>query len=355
MMPNVRIELTGTPGNKPDAKKLGFGQIFTDHMFLMDYTAGQGWHDPRIVPYAPLTLDPASMVFHYGQAVFEGMKAYRREDGQVQLFLPGRNAERLRRSLERMSMPLLDNDVFIEAVKALVRVDEEWIPGEEGTSLYIRPFVIATEASFGVRPSSRYLFAIVLSPVGAYFEEGLKPVDIQVEAHDVRAVRGGTGSIKAAANYAGSLKAQAAARESGCSQVLWLDALERKYVEEVGSMNVFFRIGEQVYTPALNGSILEGVTRGAVLELLEDWDVPCTARQLPIDELIQAASDGTLTEAFGTGTAAVISPIGGIRWNGQLYKINGGQVGELSGKFYDTITGIQRGIVRDVYGWTDRV
>ncbi|SDC64266.1 branched-chain amino acid aminotransferase [Paenibacillus sp. UNCCL117] len=355
MMPSVRIERTDSPKPKPVASKLGFGQVFTDHMFLMDYEAGQGWHDPRVVPYAPLALDPASMVFHYGQAVFEGMKAYKGGEGQTLLFLPERNAERMRRSLERMSMPLLDADVFIGAVKALVQVDEDWIPSEEGTSLYIRPFVIATEASFGVRPSSRYMFAIVLSPVGAYFEEGLKPVDIQAEAHDVRAVRGGTGSVKAAANYAGSLKAQAAAKEAGCQQVLWLDALERKYVEEVGSMNVFFRINGEVHTPILNGSILEGVTRGAVLELLEDWDIPCTARQISIDELVRAASDGTLEEAFGTGTAAVISPIGGIRWKGQLYPVGGGQVGELSQKLYDTITGIQRGMVRDVYGWTVNV
>ncbi|MEK8128136.1 branched-chain amino acid aminotransferase [Paenibacillus filicis] len=352
MLSNVRIERTESPKTKPNPEKLGFGQYFTDHMLLMDYSAEQGWHDPRIVPYAPLTLDPAAMVFHYGQAVFEGLKAYRTAEGGAQLFLPERNAKRLNRSLERMSMPKLEPGVLTEAIQALVGVDQDWIPEAEGTSLYIRPFIIATEAMLGVRASSSYLLAIVMSPVGAYFDGGLKPVDILVEPHDVRAVRGGTGAAKTAANYAGGLKAQAAAKEAGCAQVLWLDALERKYVEEVGSMNVFFRIDGQVYTPVLNGSILEGVTRGAVIELLEDWDVMFTARPLSIQELVQAAANGTLEEAFGTGTAAVISPIGGIRWNGQLYPINGGQVGELSQKLYDTITGIQRGMVRDVYGWT---
>jgi branched-chain amino acid aminotransferase len=353
----MKMERTGNPKAKPALTdmQLGFGQYFSDHMFLMDYTDGQGWHDPRIVPYAPLTLDPASMVFHYGQAVFEGMKAYRTADGEAQLFLPERNAERLNRSLERLSMPALAPGQLLKAVRTLVRVDQDWIPPQEGTSLYIRPFVIATEAAFGVRPSSRYLFTIVLSPVGAYFQEGLQPVDILAEAQDVRAVRGGTGSAKTAANYAGGLRAQVEARAAGCSQVLWLDALERKYIEEVGSMNVFFRIAGHVYTPALTGSILEGVTRGAVMELLEDWDIPCIARPISLEEVLEAAEAGTLEEAFGTGTAAVISPIGGIRWKDRFIPINGRQVGDLSLKLYDTMTGIQRGLIRDVYGWTVRI
>lgn len=320
-------------------------------MFIMDYDAGQGWHNPRIVPYQPIALDPAAKVFHYGQTIFEGLKAFKKADGTVITFRPDKNFERLNRSNERLSVPAIDEKLGLEALRQLLLIDQDWIPEEEGTSLYIRPFVIATEAALGVNPSQKYLFMIIMSPVGSYYKEGINPVKIFVESHYVRAVRGGVGDAKTAGNYAASLKAQEEAHERGYSQVLWLDGVHRKYIEEVGSMNIFFRIGGKVVTPALSGSILDGITRRSIIELLRHWGEPVEERQISIDEVIEAHRNGTLQECFGTGTAAVISPVGELSFNGEKYTIQDGSTGELSKKLYDTLTGIQRGIVEDSLGW----
>ena len=351
----IAIEQTTTPKPKPDSNKLGFGRVFTDHMFIMDYNQEAGWHDPRIVPYGPLQLDPSTAVFHYAQAVFEGMKAFRTARGRILLFRPKQNMSRLNQSNARMVIPLIDEAFCLEALKQLVKLDQDWIPSAPGTALYIRPFIIATDAVLGVRASSTYRFIIILSPVGAYYEQGINPVAIYVEPEYVLAVRGGTGFAKAAGNYAGSLKAQKEAHQAGFSQVLWLDGLERKYVEEVGAMNVFFRIGEEVITPALGDSILPGITRDSVIHLLRHWGVRVTERKLAVDELFQAHKEGQLIEAFGSGTAAVISPIGKLAWKGQIIKIGGGKIGEWSQKLYDTVTGIQTGRMEDIWGWTVEV
>jgi len=351
MKQDLRIELTQAPKEKPSAGKLEFGKLFTDHMFLLDYTDGQGWHDPRIVPYGPLTFDPSAMVFHYGQSVFEGMKAFRTKEDRIQLFRPERNAARMNVSNERLSIPAVDEEAFVHYIKELVKVDQDWVPRDPGTSLYIRPFIIATEPCLGVRASYHYLFAVIMSPVGAYYDEGIHPVSINVETNYVRAVRGGTGFTKTAGNYASSIKAQEDAKHEGYSQVLWLDGKEQKYIEEVGSMNVFFKIDGEVVTPELNGSILEGITRGSVIELLKHWNIPVTERRMSIEEVYTAYTQGKLEEAFGTGTAAVISPVGQLHWGEHTMIINGGETGELSKRVYDTIVGIQEGTVEDKQGW----
>lgn len=324
-------------------------------MFIMDYTEGQGWHDARIVPYQPITLDPASMIFHYGQSVFEGLKAYVTKKEQVLLFRPDENFKRLNKSNDRLCIPHVDEDLALEALKQLIKIDREWIPTAEGTSLYIRPFVIATEPYLGVAPSDRYQFIIILSPVGSYYKEGIAPVKIAVESEFVRAVAGGTGTAKTGGNYASSLKAQQLSDSKGYSQVLWLDGVERKYIEEVGSMNIFFKIDGEVVTPSVNGSILEGITRKSIIELLKHWDMPVTERRISMEEIKQAYSEGKLEEAFGTGTAAVISPIGELFWNNEKMVINGGNTGEVSQKLYDTLTGIQNGTVEDPFGWAVEV
>ncbi|MED1780370.1 branched-chain amino acid aminotransferase [Brevibacillus fortis] len=351
----LTITRTEQKKEKPASDKLGFGVHFTDHMFTMDYTEGKGWHDPQIVAYSPLTLDPAAMVFHYGQAVFEGLKAYRNQEGKVRLFRPDQNFKRMNRSLERMSMPLIDEEFMVEALKQLVAVDKEWIPTESGQSLYIRPFVIATEPCFGVRASHTYKLVIVLSPVGAYYAGGMQPVKIYVENNYVRAVRGGTGNAKVAGNYAGGLKAQVEAKEKGYEQVLWLDGVENKYIEEVGSMNVFFKVKGEVWTPALNGSILEGITRDSTIQLLKDWGIPVVEKRISMEDLHTAYVNGELEEAFGTGTAAVISPVGDLNWNGHQMIINGEKTGELTTRLYDTMTGIQYGEREDKFGWSVEV
>ncbi|MGG4452205.1 branched-chain amino acid aminotransferase [Brevibacillus porteri] len=351
----LTITRTEQKKEKPASDKLGFGVHFTDHMFTLDYTEGKGWHDPQIVPYSPLTLDPAAMVFHYGQAVFEGLKAYRNQEGKVRLFRPDQNFKRMNRSLERMSMPLIDEEFMVEALKQLVAVDKEWIPTESGQSLYIRPFVIATEPCFGVRASHTYKLVIVLSPVGAYYAGGMKPVKIYVENNYVRAVRGGTGNAKVAGNYAGGLKAQVEAKEKGYEQVLWLDGVENKYIEEVGSMNVFFKVKGEVWTPSLNGSILEGITRDSTIQLLKDWGIPVVEKRISMEDLHTAYVNGELEEAFGTGTAAVISPVGDLNWNGHQMIINGEKTGELTTRLYDEMTGIQYGEREDKFGWSVEV
>lgn len=351
-MGNITIERSKTPKKKPDQNNLGFGNYFTDHMFIMDYTEGVGWHDPRIIPYQPLMMDPATMVFHYGQAIFEGLKAYKAQNGGILLFRPHRNMARVNISNDRLCIPPIDVDFGVEAIKTLVSLEKDWIPQAEGTSLYIRPFIISTDPYLGVRPSLTYKFIIILCPVGAYYPEGINPVKIYIENKYVRAVKGGIGFAKTPGNYAASLKSQVEAQEKGYTQVLWLDGVERKYVEEVGTMNVFFKIDGKVITPSLEGSILAGITRDSSIALLKHWGVPVEERRISIEEIYQAHQEGKLEEAFGTGTAAVISPIGSLNWNDNIIAINNEQTGPISKRLYDTITGIQCGKIEDLFGWT---
>jgi len=347
----IKIQKTQNPRPRPDQKNLGFGRFFSDHMFIMDYNPEKGWHDPRIVPYGPLCLEPSTMVFHYGQAIFEGLKAYKSADGRIFLFRPDMNMKRINISNDRMSIPPIDEEFAVEATKALVSLDRDWIPSEPGTSLYIRPFIISTDPFLGVRPSYTYKFIIILSPSGAYYPTGINPVKIMVENEYVRAVRGGTGFAKTPGNYAASLKAQEIAYEKGYVQVLWLDGVERKYIEEVGSMNVFFKIGDEIVTPSLDGSILPGITRDSSIHLLKKWGYRVSERKISVQELFDAHAEGRLEEAFGTGTAAVISPIGELNWNDRIITINEGKIGPVSQRLYDTITGIQNGTVKDEFGW----
>ncbi len=352
----IKITKTTTPKQKPaDQSTLGFGKYYTDHMFIMNYDDGQGWHDARIVPYGPISLDPASMCLHYGQEVFEGMKAYKTVDGGIQLFRPEKNMARLNVSNERLCIPLIDEAFCVDAIKKLVEVDQDWIPTEPGTSLYIRPFIFAIDPHVGVHPAKHLMFVVILSPVGAYYPEGLNPVNIYVEQKYVRAVKGGMGFTKTAGNYAASLKAQDEAEKIGYTQVLWLDGVERKYIEEVGTMNVFFIIGDEVITPELSGSILAGVTRMSVVELLKSKGYKVSERKISIDELYAAHDNGTLKEAFGTGTAAVISPIGTFEWNGKKITVGDGGIGETSQMLYDTITGIQCGKIKDEFNWIQKI
>lgn len=338
--------------DKPDVSSLGFGNYFTDHMFVMDYDEMNGWHSPKITPYEPLVLDPGAAVFHYGQAVFEGLKAYETSDERILLFRPKSNIERFNISNERIGIPLIDEDLMLEALKQLIEIEKDWIPEGEGTSLYIRPFVIATEPCLGVRPAKQYKFMIILSPVGSYYGEQLKAVKIYVESEYVRAVKGGVGFAKTAGNYAASLQPQIKAEQLGYDQVLWLDAVEKKYVEEVGSMNIFFKINGEVVTPKLNGSILGGVTRDSVVELLQHWNVPVREEKISIAEVYEAHRKGELEEVFGTGTAAVIAPVGELSWNGEKITINNFEIGELSQRIYDAITSIQKGKEDDPFNWT---
>lgn len=349
-MLDIKITKTDSPKAKPE-KVEGFGRIFTDHMFIMNYETGKGWFDPRIVPYGDLSLSPASMVFHYGQEMFEGLKAYKGADGKAYLFRPDMNAKRTNRTNERLCIPQLPEDDFVQAVAALVDVDRDWIPTDPGTSLYVRPFIIATDDFLGVAPSNTYLFLIILSPSGAYYESGLDPVGIWIEDEYVRAVRGGMGFAKTGGNYAASLIAQVKAHEEDYAQVLWLDGVERKYIEEVGSMNIFFVIDDVVTTPELNGSILPGITRDSVLFLCREWGLKTEERRISVDELIEAQKSGRLKEVFGTGTAAVISPVGKLRYEDEVFTIGNGGIGELSQRLYDTVTGIQTGALEDKYGW----
>ena len=353
---NIKIELAKTLKAKPaDENNLGFGSIFTDHMFLMDYTKGIGWHDARIVPYGPIPMEPSAMCLHYGQEVFEGMKAYRTTQGEVQLFRPEENFKRLNQSNDRMQIPRVDEQLLLEGLLELVRIDKDWVPHSSGASLYIRPFIIATEPRLGVKPSDNYMYMAILSPSGAYYKSGLNPVKIYVETEFVRAVKGGTGTAKTGGNYASGLKAQEIAHEQGYSQVLWLDGVEHKYIEEVGAMNVFFVIGSEVVTPELGGSILPGITRKSSIELLKAWGYQVSERRLSVHELLEADKAGTLKEAFGTGTAAVISPIGELKVDDAVIHFNGGKIGPISQRLYDEMTGIQYGRVADTHNWMVRV
>ncbi|MGB8002402.1 MAG: branched-chain amino acid aminotransferase [Anaerobacillus sp.] len=336
---------------KPEKDQIPFGRTFTDHMFVMDYETEKGWYEPRIIPYEPITLDPAAMIFHYGQTVFEGLKAYR-ADNRILLFRPEKNLQRLNLSSERLSIPAIDEERVMGYLKELVRLEKDWVPSTPGTSLYVRPYIIATEPNLSVAPSHTYKLMIILSPVGSYFSGGLTPVKISVEDKFTRAVKGGTGMAKTAGNYSSAYQAQAKAYKDGNADVLWLDGVEKRYIEEVGSMNIFFKINGEVVTPELNGSILHGITRMSVIELLKKWDIPVTERKVSIEELHELSEKGQLEEAFGTGTAAVISPVGELNWAGEKMVINQHEIGELSQKLYDTITGIQTGKLEDSQDWT---
>ena len=342
-MENLKIELTQNPKKKPGkGDKLGFGSVFTDHMMLMEYDVGIGWHDARIVPFGPITLSPASTVLHYAQETFEGMKAYRSTDGRVLLFRPEENFKRLNRSNERLCIPQLDVDFCVESLKELVMLDKDWIPEAEGASLYIRPFIIGNESKLGVKEADNYIYCVLLSPSGAYYESGLKPVPIYVEEEFVRAVRGGTGFAKTGGNYASSLRAQTVAHEKGYSQVLWLDGIEKKYVGEVG----------EVITPELDGSILPGITRMSMIELLRRDGYTVTERQIAIQEVADAYDAGKLNEMFGTGTAAVISPVGELKWGDKIMTINNGEIGPISAHAYKELTDIQWGRAKGPEGWS---
>lgn len=347
----ITIEKTKNPKTKP-TENLGFGAYFTDHMFVMDYDRAHGWHDAKIVPFGNLSLHPAATVFHYGAEIFEGLKAYRRDDGKVQFFRPIENAKRLNNSAERLRLPQIPEEDFLEALTTLVRLDEDWVPSGKGESLYIRPFLFGNDEKLGVHSIDHAKFLIILSPSGSYYKEGINPVKIIIEEEDVRAVRGGTGYAKCGGNYAASNRAGEKAEEKGYSQVLWLDGVERKYIEEVGAMNVMFKIAGEIVTPKLTGSILPGITRKSCIEVLKDKGFTVSERLLAVDELVNAMKNGTLEEAWGCGTAAVVSPIGTLYYGGREYVVNGGKIGEVTQDLYDTLTGIQWGRLEDKYGWT---
>ena len=338
-----------------DESTLGFGRIASDHMFLMDYHAGKGWHDPRIVPYAPFSIDPAALVFHYGQEVFEGLKAYHGADGGVYLFRPKDNIQRMRDSCARLCIPDFDPEVVYHGLKELVIDEKDWIPSSPGTSLYIRPTVIATEACLGVKVSKEYIFFIIAGPVGAYYPEGFSPTKIYVEEEHIRAAVGGLGAVKTSANYAASLLAAEKAHAAGYTQVLWLDACDRKSIEEVGTSNAFFVINDQLITPPLGGSILPGITRDSVLKLARSWGLNVSEHKLTIDDVLAAQANGTLQEAFASGTAAVISPVGTIAYKGTEYAVADGKVGPVAQRLYDEIIGIQLGTRPDPFNWVVKV
>jgi branched-chain amino acid aminotransferase len=340
---------------KPDDSKLGFGSIFTDHMFNMDYNPQDGWHHPRIEPYASMDMDPATMVLHYGQGVFEGLKAFRTDSGDIQLFRPGDNFKRLNNSARLLCIPEIDEAFALDALKQLLVIEKDWVPSTQGTSLYIRPTIIATDPFLGVRASHTYRYFIILSPVGAYYAEGFNPVKIWVTRNHVRAVRGGVGEAKTPGNYAASLFAGEQAHQQGYTQVLWLDGIEQQYIEEVGAMNIFFVINGELITPMLSGSILPGITRNTVISLAKKWDIKVAERKISINEVLDAYSSGKLEEIFGSGTAAVISPVGEIKYGDTVITVGNGTVGPMANKFYKTISDIQYGHIEDPEGWIERL
>lgn len=336
-----------------DESKLVFGKQFTNRMFVMEYNTGKGWHSPRIQPYGPFSLDPAALVLHYAQEIFEGLKAFRRADGNIALFRPTDNFKRFNLSARRMCMPELDVDFCMKALRELLQLEQDWVPHSQGTSLYIRPTMIATEPVLGVKPADQYLFYIILSPVAAYYKGGLNPVKIWVSDEYVRVPSGGTGEAKTGGNYASSLYASSLASKKGYDQVLWLDSVERKYVEEVGSMNICFLYDGKLVTSPLSGSILDGITRRSILTLVRDFGYTVEERALSIDEILEGAQNGRLTEAFGTGTAAVVSPVGQFTYQGKDIQLGNGKAGELTMKLYDTLTGIQYGRLEDSHHWVE--
>ncbi len=352
---DIKVTRVAKTGTRPKDADLGFGTAFTDHMFVMDYSVDKGWHDPRIEPYADFTMSPAAMVLHYGQAIFEGLKAYKTPDNKIQLFRARDNFKRMNRSAKGLCIPEIDIDLVMDAMKQLVKLEENWIPETLGTSLYIRPTIIATDPFLGVRSSFTFKFYIILCSVGAYYAGGFNPVKIWVSKDHVRAVRRGVGEFKTAANYAASLSAGENAKKEGYAQVLWLDALEMKYIEEVGAMNIFFIIKGEVVTPNLSGSILPGITRYSVIDLAKKWGMTVSERKISIDEIFTASEDGSLTEVFGSGTAAVISPVGEIRYGDRVINIGDGTPGKTSMKFYDALTAIQYGTEQDTENWIEVV
>ena len=354
-MVDIAVTKVANPKAVPAQAALGFGHYFTDHMFVMDYQTDQGWYDPRIVPYDEFLLYPSAMVLHYGQAIFEGMKAFRTGQDNIVIFRPQEYLARLNRSAAVVCIPSVDIDVVHAGLRKLIELDKRWVPGGFGTSLYIRPFVIATDPYVGVKVSDNYKLFIILSPVGAYYPAGFDPVNIKVEDKYVRTVQGGLGEAKTPANYAASLRAQVEAKQEGYTQVLWLDAVERKYIEEVGTMNIFFKIKGEIITPALNGSILGGITRRTVIELAKAWGLPVSERAISIDEVFTAQERGELEEVFGSGTAAVISPVGELSWKGQKITINGNKTGVVSQRLFDYVTGVQQGKLPDEFGWMEKV
>jgi branched-chain amino acid aminotransferase len=353
--PQFPVTRTPNPRPKPADEGLGFGTAFTDHMFMMDYVEGAGWHEGRIEPYGTIPMDPAAAVLHYAQAVFDGLKAFRGVDGKIRVFRPDKHVARLISSCERMCIPEMDHETTLQSLLQLVRVEKDWVPRAPGTALYLRPTIVATEAFLGVRPAKEYVYFVICSPVGAYYKEGFGPVKIRVAEDHVRAVEGGVGAAKTGANYAASLYAAEQAKHEGYAQVLWLDGRERKYLDEVGTMNLMLRIGDEVVTPPLGGTILPGVTRDSALTLLRDWGIPVAERRIAMDEVLEAADNGTLQEVWGTGTAAVISPVGELKYQDRKIEISGGQPGELTQRLYKAITAIQYGEAPDPHGWTREV
>lgn len=351
----IKITRAQTLKEKPDSSTLVFGKNMTDHMFIVDYDEGQGWHDARIVPYAPLQIDPAAKVLHYAEEIFEGLKAYRTADGSIQLFRVRDNIERMNNSADRMNLPKIPEDLAISAITELVKLEQDWVPSEKDTSLYIRPFEIGLDPALGVHSSHHLQFIVIVCPVGAYYPEGLDPVKIFVESHDVRAVKGGTGMAKTGGNYAASVRASDRAEKKGFTQVLWLDGVHNRYIEEVGSMNVMFKINGKIVTPDLNGSVLPGITRRSCIQLLKEWGYEVEERRISVDELFAAAESGELEEAWGTGTAAVVSPIGELARDGEEVTVSGNRIGPITQKLYDELTGIQWGRIEDTHGWITKV
>ena len=351
----ISITKTSTPKAKPEASTLGFGKFFTDHMFMMDFSREEGWHNARIIPFANISLHPASTVLHYGSEIFEGLKAYRRKDGKVQMFRPMENIRRMNNSADRLCLPQIPEDMALEVLTKFVELEQDWTPSAEGTSLYLRPFMFGNDETLGVHAVHNATFVIIASPVGSYYKEGINPVKIMIEDEDVRAVRGGTGYAKCGGNYAASNRAGERAEQKGYSQVLWLDGVERKYIEEVGAMNVMFKIGGEVVTPMLSGSILPGITRKSCIEVLKKAGYTVSERLLSVDELAAAMENGTLEEAWGCGTAAVVSPIGELCYKDKKYTVNNGEIGEVTQMLYDTLTGIQWGKIEDTFNWTYQI
>ncbi len=347
----IKITKTNTPKKMIPENELGFGKFFSDHMFIMDYEAGKGWHNARIEPFGRISLHPASTVLHYGAEIFEGLKAYRTESGEIRMFRPMENIRRMNASADRMCLPKIDEDDFLQALKTFVELEKDFVPYSFGTSLYLRPYMFGNDETLGVHTVQRATFMIIASPSGSYYAEGINPVKIMIEAEDVRAVKGGTGAVKCGGNYAASNRAGEKASQVGYSQVLWLDGVHRKYIEEVGAMNVMFKIDGEIVTPMLTGSILPGITRKSCIEVLKDMGYKVSERLISVDELIESLENGKLEEAWGCGTAAVVSPIGRFRYNDKEYDVNGGKIGETTQKLYDTLTGMQWGKIEDKYGW----
>jgi len=352
------MEISVTKTQNPKEKQtenLGFGKVFSDHMFVCEYERGKGWFNARIVPFENLTIHPASTVLHYGAEIFEGLKAYRTADGSVQLFRPIENCRRMNNSAERMGLPQMPEEDMLQAILEFVKIEKDWVPYGSGESLYLRPFMFGDDEHLGVHSIVRAKFYIIASPSGSYYKEGINPVKIMIENEDVRAVRGGTGYAKCGGNYGASTRAGEKAEKLGFSQVLWLDGVERKYIEEVGAMNVMMKINGEVVTPMLSGSILPGITRKSIIELLKSKGYKVTERKISIDEIVEALENGTMEEFWGCGTAAVVSPVGELSYNGKNYLINGGKIGETTQMLYDSLTDIQWSRAEDKFGWITRI